>query len=574
LRGFSKNNSGYIAVALSLVLGGCVGGCGGAVIVKPARSSSETRVRILPEQADAVALLQTDAARIREVGAGPLDVASSAYLSEGDRTGAFISIPTESCALVIARGSPSVVDVDLFAYEDDGSTFGVDESSDAHPAVLVCPPHPKRLFVSARVVSGGGLVGIGVQALPVAAIAAVEEIAGTRGRSGGETGRLESWPGLETKLIAHRAWLGGSWEDVRRAALPVAPRAATRMTVPLEGGRCLDVFVSPGEEVGSLEVVAEDSTGRIIARGRDRGRDRAIVLCSALSADVSIAVRPRASTGVVAVVASRSRTGVAAIIEPSVRAEYITETRELTDARAALEKRLVDKGYGSAKPLTTSRANLGSRMPLSIDLPAGCARIDVIAGKPLADVGAALWDDKGVLLAEGRGGAGVALFACGAGGPARIDVEAFSRPGPYTIELRKDKLAPPVLVAHPWAAHRLLAVLDAGGEHVSAANADGVVHLALDANTRSTVPFDIPAKSCVEVIAVLDRVGAGLDLRVADVLTGENTVTRGRFVVAEQRCASNAPVKAIAEIRLSSGKADALVLTRTLAAGVSETPHP
>jgi hypothetical protein len=58
------------------------------------------------------------------------------------------------------------------------------------------------------------------------------------------------------------------------------------------------------------------------------------------------------------------------------------------------------------------------------------------------------------------------------------------------------------------------------------------------------------------------------------VLTGENTVTRGRFVVAEQRCASNAPVKAIAEIRLSSGKADALVLTRTLAAGVFETPHP
>lgn len=558
--GFSRNTTASRAAALTLFLVGC----GGSPAVKPVRLPSETKIRILPERADAAALLATDAARAREVGAGPLEIASSAYLSEGDRTGAFIAIPDDACALVMARGSASIADVDLFAYEDDGSAFGVDESSDAHPAVLVCPPHPKRLFVSARVVSGGGLVGIGVQALPAAALAAVEKVIGTRGRSGGETGRLESWPGLETKLIAHRAWLGGSWEDVRRAALPVAPRAATRMTVPLERERCLDVFVSPGEEVGSLEVVAEDSTGRIIARGRDRGRDRALVLCSALSTEVSIVVRPRASTGVVAVVASRSRLGAAAIIEPSVRAEYVTETRELAEARAALEKRFVDKGYGAATPLTTTRANLGSRTPLTIDLPAGCARIDVIAGKPLADVGASLWNDKGFLLAEGRGGAGVTLFPCGAGGPARIDVEAFARPGPYTIEIRKDKLSPPLLVAHPWAANRILAVLDAGGELVSAASANGAVVVALDANTRSTVPFDIPAKACVEVIVALDRVGTGIDLRVADVLTGENSTTRGRFVAAERRCASNVPVKAIAEIRLSSGKADALLVTRTV----------
>lgn len=551
-----------MASALALVLVGC----GGIAPVKPTRSSSETKVEILPERADAEALLTTDAARAREVGAGPLEVASSAYLSEGDRTGAFISIPEDACALVIARGSASVVDVDLFAYEDDGSTFGVDESSDAHPAVLVCPPHPKRLFVSARVVAGGGLVGIGVQALPPSATAAVERVAGTRGRSGGETGRLESWPGLETKLIEHRAWLGGSWEDVRRAALPVAPRAATRMTVLLESERCLDVFVSPGEEVGSLEVVAEDSTGRIIARGRDRGRDRALVLCSAVSVEVSIAIRPRASTGVVALVASRSRPGAAALIEPGSRAEYVTETRELSDVRAALEKRLVDKGYGAAKPLSTARATLGSRSLVPVDLPAGCSRIDVIAGKPLADVGAALWDDKGMLLTEGRGGAGVALFVCGAGGPARLDVEAFSRPGPYAVELRKDKLSPPILVAYPWAASRLLGVLDAGGAHASAAAAEAAVRVSLDANSRSTVPFEIPAKACVEVIAALDRVGTGLDMRVADASTGENTVTRGRFVVSERRCASDVPVKAIAEFRLSSGKADALVLARTLAA--------
>lgn len=570
MKGSLRRTIANLAVAGSLV----VGGCGGVVVpVKVNRTSGETHVEVLQERADAQALLATDAARTRDVGAGPLNVASSAYLSEGDRTGAFISIPSDACALVIARGSASVVDVDLFAYEDDGSTFGVDESSDAHPAVLVCPPHPQRLFVSARVVAGGGLVGIGVQALPTSAMADVERVVGTRGRSGGETGRLESWPGLEAKLIEHRAWLGGSWEDVRRAALPVAPRAATRLTVPLESDRCLDVFVSPGEEVGSLEVVAEDAAGRILARGRDRGRDRALVLCSALAVEVSIAIRPRTSTGLVAVVASRSRSGAAAIIEPSVRAEYVTETRELQDARAAFEKRLVDKGYGAAKPLAAAKANLGSRALSVVDLPAGCSRIDVIAGKPLADVGATLWDDKGNLLTEGRGGAGVALFVCGPGGSARIDVEAFARPGPFAIELRKDKLSPPVLVAHPWAASRLLAVLDAGGERISAAAAESAVRVALDASSRATVPFDIPAKSCVEVIAALDRVGTGLDMRVADVATGENTITRGRFVVSERRCAADMPAKAIAEFRLSAGKADALVLTRTLGPQVSQAPR-
>jgi hypothetical protein len=142
------------------------------------------------------------------------------------------------------------------------------------------------------------------------------------------------------------------------------------------------------------------------------------------------------------------------------------------------------------------------------------------------------------------------------------------------MELRKDKLAPAVLVNHPWAAARLLGVLDAGGTGASAVDAESAVHLALDSGARSNVPFDIPAKACVEVIAALDRAGVGLDMRLVDATTGENTVTRGRFVVMERRCAGDAAVKAIAEFRLSSGKADALVLTRTLAADPPATVRP
>jgi len=542
-------------------------GCGAAQPPppKPKEKVKAEPLRIVPDKPSGVALLDPDAARTKAAGAGPLEVIAAEFLSEGDRLGSFVEVPEAACALVIARGSASVVDVDLFAYEDDGASFAVDESTDARPAILICPPHPRRLYVSARVVSGAGLVGLGVQSVPVNVAPAIERVAGARGRSGGETGRLESWPGLEAKLITHRTFLGGRWEDVRRAAVPVAPRAASRVSVSIEAGRCVDVFVSPSDEIGSLEVVAEDTSGRILARGRDRGRDRSLVVCSATALEMSVAIRPRASTGLVAVVASRSAQGASAVLDPATRAEYLTETRELAETRAALEKDLAGKGFAPAKLVTTSNAKLGTRAGTNVDLPAGCARIDVIAGKPLADVGASLWNDRGVLLAEGRGGASLTLFSCGAGGPARVDVEALAHPGPYAIELRKDGSSPASLVAHPTAAAHLLALLDAGSARISAADAASTQVLALEAGTRKTVPLDVPAKACVEVVAALDRGGSGLDLRVADASTGESTVSRGRFVVTERFCAPSAGAKGTAEIRLLTGKADALVLLRPLA---------
>lgn len=541
-------------------------GCAAPPVPAERPAAPKSALRVVPGKPDGRALLEADAARARAVGAGPLEVVASELLSEGDKVGAFVEVPEAECALAVARGSASVVDLDLFAYEDDGASFAVDESNDARPAILVCPPHPRRVYVAARVVSGTGLVGLGVQSVPTSALSEVERIVGARGRSGGETGRLESWPGLEAKLITHRGYLGGRWEEVRRAAIPVAPRAASRMTASIEAGRCLDVFVSPSDEVGSLEVVAEDPLGRIVARGRDRGRDRSFVICSATSAEITVAVRPRSSTGLVAVVASRSSPATGATIDPSTRAEYITETRPLEAARAALDRALTGKGFGPAKTITTGTAKLGSRAAATVDLPAGCARFDVVAGNPLADVGASLWNDRGALLAEGRGGTGVALFACGAGGSARLDVESLAHPGPYAIELRKDASAPAPLVAHPLAASRLLAVLDAGGEFASASMAEATKVISLDAGTRATLPLDVPTGACAEVTAALDRTGSGLDLRLADASTGESTVSRGRFVVTDRFCAPGTGAKGNAELRLLAGKADALVLVRVLAA--------
>ncbi|MGK3960489.1 hypothetical protein WMF38_46470 [Sorangium sp. So ce118] len=520
-------------------------------------------LRALPDRIDGSALLGRDAGRAAQAGAGPLRVVGADMLSEGDRLGAFVEVPAGECMLAMARVSPTVGDVDLFAFEDDGSAFSTDEAADARASILVCPPHPRRLYVMARVMSGAGAVSVGVQGVPEKAADAVARAVGARGRAGDESGRLESWPGLEAKVRAHRGAIGARWEDVRRVALPVGSRTASRIGATLEGGRCVDVLVSPSDEVASLEVVAEDETGRIVARARERGQDRTLLLCSTTAIELSIAIRSRGTQGLVAVVVGRSLPGAEAEISGATPIERVTEGRDLAEVRAAHGRALASRGYGAPR-VSTGAARLGSRTTLPIELPAGCARIDVLAGKPLADVLAELWSDAHALLGRARGGAQATLFTCGSGGRARVDVESMAQPGPFAVEVRKEPEAPPALVAHPIAAARLLGRMSATGA-TGAASAAGAQAVALDAARLKILPLQIPANTCAEVIAALDAEGAGVDLRLVDTSTGESSLARARHVVSDSRCAGPAPVPASIELRLAAGKGEALVLTRTSA---------
>jgi hypothetical protein len=549
-----------ISLAALVATAGCVAPAPPAS-APPAPGQKVTELRVLPDGVDARPLLAPHAARATAAGAGPLRVIGADVAAEGDRIGAFVEIPDDECMLAFSRPSPTIADVDLFAFEDDGSTFAADESPEAEAAIVVCPPHPRRLYVVARVMAGSGIVGVGVQSVPRAAADAVAQVMNARGRPGEDSGRLDAWPGLEAKIRAHRESLGGRWEDVRRLVMPVAGRAPSRVSAAVEANRCLDVLVTPSEEVSSLEVVAEDAEARVVARGREHGRDRSLLLCAAQPATVSIAVRPRASQGLAAVVLARSAAGAEPELAGAARVVHLTQTLDLEAARRALAAELGPLGYGAPRVLSTGSARLGVRAAAPVDLPAGCARLDVIAGKPLAEVAAALWDDHGALLVEGRGGASVPLFTCGRGGAARLDLEARESPGPFSVELRADRAAPAALVAHPVAAGRLLVRLAAGGAPTDAAAAAGATVLALDDATLRTVPVPLPPGGCAEVLAALDTGGSGLDLRLVDA-SGEGTVTRSRYVAAGRLCAPPGGKTGSAELRLSSGKADALLLVR------------
>jgi hypothetical protein len=392
-----------IALAALVAIAGCAAPSPPQA-APPSPSQKVAELRVLPDGVDARVLLAAHAARAIAAGAGPLRVIGADMAAEGDRIGAFVEIPDDECMLAFSRPSLTISDVDLFAYEDDGSTFASDESPEPEAAIVVCPPHPRRLYVVARVMAGSGLLGVGVQSVPRAAADAVAQAMNARGRPGEDSGRLDAWPGLEAKIRAHRESLGGRWEDLRRIVLPVAGRAASHVSATVDANRCLDVLVTPSEEVSSLEVVAEDAGARVVARGREHGRDRSLLLCASQPATVSIAVRPRASQGLAAVVLARSAAGAEPEITGASQVVHLTQTLDLDAARRALAAELAPLGYGAPRILVTGSARLGARTAVPVDLPAGCARLDVIAGKPLVEVAAALWDDHGALLAEARGG--------------------------------------------------------------------------------------------------------------------------------------------------------------------------
>ncbi|MFO0592617.1 MAG: hypothetical protein U0441_34050 [Polyangiaceae bacterium] len=528
-------------------------------------AQGSTSVKVTADRLDGSRLLAEDAALAIHAGAGPLQLVAADIASEGDRLGAFVEIPADQCLVAYARPSPTISDVDLFAYEDDGTPFSTDESPSQGGTVLVCPPHPKRLYVVGRVMAGAGLLAIGVQPVPAPKADAVASAVHAHGLPGEDSGRLDAWPGLETKLREHRAAIGGKWDDVRRVAMPVTQRAVSRISITLEPNRCADVLLAPSDEVDSLDAFLEDEHGRVISRARERGKDRSAVICTTTRTEISVAMRPRASEGLVAVVLGRSAKGAAAEVMQSAFADHVTSPLDLDAARAALDRLLDGRGFGARKLAGTATARTGQRQSVTIDVPAGCARVDVIAGKPLGTFRAELWDDASALVTSAYGGARGTFFACGKGGSWRADVEALDAPGPFAVEVRKDRSAPPALVAHPLAAARLLGRIEAEGVPIEASAAQQAQVLALDATSLRAHPLTIAAGTCATVIAALDSGGNGLDLRLVDTATNESSLVRGATVASDRLCAATSARSAKAELRLTSGKADALVLVRTSA---------
>ncbi|HEY4105688.1 MAG TPA: hypothetical protein VGM44_17435 [Polyangiaceae bacterium] len=480
----------------------------------------------------------------------------------GDRVATLVDVPETACAILIARGTETIEDLDLLAYGEDGAVLGMDEGPDKSPAVLICPPHPARIYVAARIAAGHGLVAVGIERIAPKDAERAADVYHAHHRQAEGDARLAAWPGLAERVAMHRARLGGKWQDVRRVAVPLDARVPTHVSAIVEENRCLHALVLAADELSHVELSALDQNGQILGRAAALGRDRSLVLCSPLQSAITLEFRPQSGRGVAVLVLSQSEAGSAGDIDDAVRIElYPSGTLDETRQKNAVH--LEGLGYPKAKLLKTGSLEPGRLDSASFALPKGCSRVDILAGAPVRSMSARLWAADDSLIAASEERAAPVLFACSSGGPVRLDTESLARPGPYSVELRVEPEAPPILESYPLAAGRLLAHMLEHGIIRSGTQAGKISHHNLSPEHLETEEILVPVGRCVEVALAVGAGATGAEVHLLDRDTGEElALSRGTTATSARACAlgthAAGTLHVRAELRVAAGQADGL----------------
>ncbi len=486
--------------------------------------------------------------------------------STGDRITRLIQVPPTECGLLLARAGPSVVDVDLFAFGDDGAALGADERADKTPVLLVCPPHPNRIVVSARIAGGYGPVAIAALSVPPDQAAHVAERLGVTGVPGGPP-PTQIWPGLDDQVDRHRREVGGQWVEVRRTVIPLEPLAATRISAAIEGTGCLDVLIVPAPEVSHLDASLQTFDGRVVGRAVAAGRSRSIVACAETDTPVTLSVRPRGGRGLAALVLARTQDHLPHGSQ-NVLHLHATPPGTVGDVSTRLADRLERYGYGEPQHVATGSLVQGQRETVSVPLPGGCSRIDAIVGHPARGVQAWLWSASEQLIGEARGGENAAIIACARQQRARLDLEPVTNGGPFVVQLRTDPHSPEILERHSLAASRLIQRLIERGVLQRAEQLRAAEPVQLDPTRLTQRDLLVPVGRCVEIGVGLGPEAVGVELRLVDGDSGsEIELVRGTTAAAARACALDRgrTLNARAELRTTTDSASALIATRMLA---------
>lgn len=505
----------------------------------------------------------TDAARAVESGAGPALVVAAGGGAAGDSIGGRIDVPVEDCVLILARGSPSIEDLDVFVYADDGAVLGADDKPSPGGSVLVCPPHPRHVYAFGRLAAGHGMLTVSAQLVRLSDAERAARAVGAKGRLELRPLGDQGWPGLDDALLGHRKALGAPFRDVRRLAVPLDARIATRVSIAADADECLDVFVLPSDDVALVDLTLLDGEGRIVGRSANEDATPSILVCAPAHSALTVELRPHAGRGLAAVI-------VGVNDEPNARKEIsgelpvleIAPTESVDAGRAKLGAKLTRSGYPTGRTVGKGTAKVGERVVLPVDVPAGCSRLDVLGGTPTRLLDAWLWSGAGELIAHDDGNSVVTLFACGPAPGARLDVEAIAHGGPFVVEMRTQHGDFESLSEKPLAASRLLGRLSAGERIRTPKDALSAKRVALDATDLATARAQVAPGTCLEVALALGSGAQGAELRIVDV-DGDAEVARARgtYSAMAEVCALDRP-KALElriELRVIAGATDALL---------------
>jgi hypothetical protein len=505
--------------------------------------------------------------RAARYGAGAPALVSSSEAIENDWVGGFVDVPGDSCVLGYARGSASIEDVDVAIYSEEGTQLAADEGRDVHPTVLLCPPHPDRVYVAAHVVDGEGFVAVGAQLVPKDRAIIVARALGARGAVAEGPRPAEAWPGLDDVVRAHRRELGGTWDEFRRVALSLDARVPTYLALPIDADQCIDAVIVPDADVTLLDVEAFDGDGHVMARAREGIGTRTLTVCSPISTPGSLSVRPHVGRGLAAVVLSRAHGEVARDLSTRADVAWTAGSQPLEAARLERSALLAKSGYGAALMSTTGTLVLGRRVSVPLDFKAlgvPCGRIDVVAGAPLALIEARAWDDAGALLGSAEASSSLVLFAC-ARGAVRLELETRGRPGPFAVTIRPERWKDALFGAHPLAASRMLARAADGPDALLDGKEAPARELPLDAQRIVSWTENIAAGRCLRVTIGAQGEGAGIELRALDSADGTDLDrAEAAHAVTVRACALPAAAREVRfEARASAGRLDAVVGERT-----------
>jgi hypothetical protein len=276
-------------------------------------------------------------------------------------------------------------------------------------------------------------------------------------------------------------------------------------------------------------------------------------------------VRPHVGRGRVAVVLARAQGEVVRDLSSRPEVAWGPTAQSVDAAKTARNALLAKAGYGAPVSFASGSLTLGRRttMPLQPTGPVGaCSRIDVVAGAPLAMLGASIWDDRGDLIASDEGPSSVTLFAC-ARGSLRLELEARGRGGPFAITVRPERWKDTVFALHPLAASRMLARAAVGPDMLFAHKKLVVREQTLDAERFAAWFENIDKGQCAHVTLGAQGDGTGIELRAFDGVDGaEIDRCEGPQSASVRACARPDSGRTVRfEARASAGRLEAIVGT-------------
>jgi hypothetical protein len=473
-----------------------------------------------PASPPSIRWLSSDSALAQAAGAEPAAVIIAESGAVGDRFTRVVDADEKSCVLIMARGVDKIADLDLYAYSEDGTALAVDDRTDPKPTLLLCPPHPRHIYVTARIATGQGMIAVGVHSVPLNRARRVQATLHAVGQhDAGEqaSASTASVADVERRLRDHLDSLGGRWTPVAQSALAVDSRIPSLTGMVVQAGTCVDALVLAPLTVTGLDIEALDTNGRTLGRAVNTEQDKSIVACAQEQRQFSLQLRPHEGSGTVLVLVSRGSLLAGRATEHPVE---LSENEPIEPLVENVHRQLRARQQKIGHRIAQATLACGEPFRIEESVEANCSRFDVFAGAPARGVEARAYSADGELVSMNDNGQYLPLLVCG---HARVSLvfDAQSRGGPLWVEKSVLPAVSPDLIGSPRAAARLFQRAHELGGVLEVTELQRVRKLTLGPRQRSEQLITLQAGQCADVFASIEGQPTGIRLHGMDPDSGE-----------------------------------------------------